>query len=84
MKRLEITYDGKVLFDGEVAELSWKDSEGEVTVTGRQRRQPAGSGTAALSGLGDLFTKARKAQTEKIVAEKRQEITAEVESEVAS
>lgn len=69
MKRLTITYDGVTLFDGEVAEIAWKDSENEVSVTGKQRKQSAAT---AVSGLGDMLAKARKAQTEKLVTEKRE------------
>lgn len=62
-KNLTVTYDGVTLFDGNVDELQWQDlsSEGAVSVVGKQRRQPA------ASGLGELLTRARKQQADRVV-----------------
>lgn len=46
MKQLVITYGGTELFNGEVAEFSWSETESEITVRGRTSARP--SLTAAL------------------------------------
>lgn len=73
MKRLTITYDGITLYDADVDELIWSDSQDQVAVTGR-RRKPAGAG--ALAGLGDVLARASRAKTQ-AVADKHQEDAAD-------
>lgn len=41
MKRLTITYDGRELYDGDVAEFTWKESDSEIVVTGRTEARPS-------------------------------------------
>ena len=48
MKRLKIKYGNVILFDDDVAEVSWNDNENGVTVTGKTK-------VAASSGGGSLF-----------------------------
>jgi hypothetical protein len=67
MKHLRVEYNGIVLFDGQVDEVSWNDSEGGVTVSGKMRR----AGGSGGGGLLDLLAGARRQQTQGIVAEKR-------------
>lgn len=70
MPVLLIRYGDLVLHDGDVDELTFTDAPGEVSVTGRLATpKPAGGG----AGLLDLLAGARKAQTQRMVEEKRQE-----------
>lgn len=46
MKHLTITYDGRELFDGDVAELQWTDGDGEVKIAAR---------TTPRKSLGDVL-----------------------------
>jgi len=39
MKRLQITYDGNVMFDAEVIEFQWTDADNGVQVIGKTRKQ---------------------------------------------
>ena len=50
MKRLKIEYDGRTLFDADVAECTWVDSAAQVSVTGKAARS-GGNGKALLSAL---------------------------------
>ena len=75
MKQLRVEYNGIVLFDGQVDEVSWSDSDSGVTVTGKMRRAGGGGGGAA--GLLELLTSGRQRQTESVVADKRAELAAE-------
>lgn len=56
-----------VLFDDEVAEVTWSDSASGVRVEGKT--QAAASG--GMGGLLDLLTGASKARTEAVVEEKK-------------
>ena len=81
MKRLTITYDDAVLFDGEVEELSWQDAAHQVSVAAKLKvaagaRPPA---TSPVSGLMDLLTGASKARTAEVVRQHKQELAAEAE-----
>jgi len=49
VKRLKIEYDGRTLFDADVAECTWVDSAAQVSVTGKAAR--TGNGKALLSAL---------------------------------
>lgn len=40
MKRLEVFVDGRRLFEGEVAEFQWSESDGSVTLTGKFKPSP--------------------------------------------
>ena len=56
MKRLTVHYDGRTIFDGDVAEFRWSESDGEITIKAGERTRPT---------LGDLFRDAaEKAQTQ--------------------
>ena len=54
-KNLKIEYEGIVLFDGEVDEVSWNDGPNGITVTGRNRK----AGTTS-SSLIDLLSAASR------------------------
>lgn len=76
MPNLYIRYGDIVLHDDDVDELDFTDAPGRVAVTGRlSAPKPAAS---AGAGLLDLLAGARKAQTQKIVDEKRRELDDDV------
>lgn len=70
MKHLRIEYGNIILFDADVAEISWQDSEDGVTVTGKTKKQNGGN-------LFDLLTAAAKNKTDDEVAERKAELEAE-------
>lgn len=70
MKHLKIEYNGIVLFDDEVAEISWQDNEGGVTVTGK-------TGKGGGSSIFDLLSAAARQQTENEVAIRKADLEAE-------
>lgn len=53
MKRLTILYDGREIFDREVAEFSWREDESEVSVRGRTEPKPK-------TNFADLFSTTRR------------------------
>jgi hypothetical protein len=57
-----------VLFDDEVAEVTWSDSASGVRVEGKTQAAAAGGG---MGGLLDLLTGASKARTEAVIEEKK-------------
>lgn len=76
MKHLTITYNDQTLYDGEIAELIWSDTESGVKVEGRVR--PV-RGAAGGPGLLDMLTSLSKSKT----AEKQADFAAELEAERA-
>ncbi len=84
MKRLTITYDSAVLFDGEVEELSWQDAAHQVSVVGKLNTPAAARPAAAspVSGLMDLLTGVSKTRTAEVVKERKRELVAEREEAV--
>lgn len=66
MKRLTITYGNSVIFDQDVSEFTWTDSESAVSVSGKIR--PA---RQAGSGLFDALVSASKRQTQQVASEYR-------------
>lgn len=50
MKRLRIEYDGAMLFDADVDELTWTDSAGGVSVVGKFRSVKPQANVAELLG----------------------------------
>jgi len=73
MKHLRIEYNNIVLFDGNVSEISWQDTDGAVSVTGK-------TGTQASGGIGnffDLLSAAAKKQTEDEVTTRRADFESE-------
>lgn len=70
MKKLRIEYGNIILFDGEVAEVSWQDSEDGVTVTGKTKKQSG-------ANFFELLSAAAKKQNEDEVAERKAEYEAE-------
>lgn len=73
MKHLKIEYTTEggntiVLFDSEVAEVTWSDSASGVRVEGKTQAATGGGG---MGGLLDLLTGASKARTEAVIEEKR-------------
>jgi len=69
--KIEYTTEGGntiVLFDDEVAEVTWSDSAAGVRVEGKTQAAANGSG---MGGLLDLLTGASKARTEAVIEEKR-------------
>lgn len=79
LKHLTITYNGHTLYDGEIAELIWSDTEGGVRVEGRVRPARASAGP----GLLDMLTSFSKQRTADMAAEKLAEYEVEQEPVVA-
>lgn len=77
MKNLKIVYNGMVLFDGDVEEFQWSDSDSTVTATGKSKRANGSSGN-----FFDMLVGARKQQTENLMSERRAEIASEKSSGV--
>jgi len=50
MPNLKIEYNGLVLHDGDVDELSWTDVPGAVTVVGKLAKPVTGQGIGGLLG----------------------------------
>lgn len=69
LKRLNITYGELVLFDEDVNDFEWKDSDGFVAVNAKL---PAPK-TAAGNGLADLLSGLSKQKTQAVVERKREE-----------
>lgn len=74
MNQLKIMFRDQVIFDGEVIEFAWHDTEETVNISGKRRvDKPAASG----GGLLDLLTSARRQQTQGVVSQKRADLEAE-------
>lgn len=73
-------YNDHTLFDGEINELVWLDSDNGVKIEGRIK--PAAAGKTGGQGLIDMLTGASKNRTQEMVTQKRQSIV-EAEPEVA-
>jgi hypothetical protein len=58
VKRLRIEYDGAVLFDADVDELTWTDSAGGVAVVGKFKTTKSQTNVAELLGA---LSKTKKA-----------------------
>lgn len=61
-------YNDHILFDGEICELVWSDSDSGVKIEGRtvRKAQPSGGG-----GILDMLTGMSKQKTADMVSEKR-------------
>lgn len=70
MKHLYIRYNETVLFDAEVAEISWQDNDDGVTVTGKNRKISGGS-------IFDLLSAAAKKQNAEEVEQRKRDFAAE-------
>lgn len=70
MKRLRVEYGNIILFDAEVAEVSWTDSEDGVSVTGKTKKSSG-------ANFFDLLSAAAKNKTDDEVEERRAEYEAE-------
>lgn len=70
MKRLRVEYGNIILFDAEVAEVSWTDSEDGVSVTGKTKKSNG-------ANFFDLLSAAAKNKTDDEVEERRAEYEAE-------
>lgn len=64
MKNLRIQYGNITLFDGDVAEVSWQDSEDGVTVTGKTKKSSG-------SNFFELLAGAAKNKSEDEVGERK-------------
>lgn len=80
MKHLTITYNNQTLFDGEIAELVWSESDKGVKVEGRTAVTRGASGGP---GLLDMLTSLSKAKTAEVAAEKQADYEAEQEPALA-
>lgn len=69
MRHLTIIYNERTLFDGEVAELSWADSDNGVKVEGRMKPRSNGSG----GGFMDMLAGLSKAKPASQIAEEKRE-----------
>lgn len=74
MRHLTITYNDVTIFDGQVDEFTWSDSDGGILVKGGVKRAPAGGG---LGGLLGAMAGARRQQTENIAAARQLELNDE-------
>ena len=72
MKHLTIIYNDHTLFDGEVNELVWADSDSGIRIEGRIKQRGNNGG-----GLLDILANASKNRTAEMVAEKRQQLETE-------
>lgn len=52
MKRLVVTYGDMTLFDGEVGEFHWADSESAISATGKKAATKPDTARALLGALG--------------------------------
>ena len=74
MKHLKVTYNDHTLFDGEIAELVWSDSDHGVKIEGRTKPKGAVGGAGSLL---DMLASVSKNRTAEMVAEKRQQLETE-------
>jgi hypothetical protein len=72
LKHLTVTYNDHTLFDGEVNELVWADSDSGIKIEGRIKKAGNNSG-----GLLDMLANASKNRTAEMVADKRQQLETE-------
>jgi hypothetical protein len=74
LKHLTIIYNDHTLFDGEVNELIWADSDAGIKIEGRIKQRNNGGGAG---GLLDMLANVSKNRTAEMVAEKRQQLETE-------
>lgn len=80
MKKLRIEFGDKVIWDGEIDEFNWSESDSGIKVEGRlKRRGTAGTG----NGFLDLLASAQRRQTNSVVAQRKNELEVEKQSWVA-
>jgi hypothetical protein len=77
MKRLRVEYGNIILFDGEVAEVSWTDSEDGVSVTGKTKKNSG-------PNLFDLLAGAAKNKSDEDVEQRKAEYEAEKAEKAAA
>ena len=77
MKHLTVTYNDHTLFDGEINELVWLDSDSGIKIEGRTKPKSAGGAGSFL----DMLTGASKARTAEMVVEKREQLEQEAVAE---
>ena len=83
MKHLRIEYNSIVLYDGEVNEVTWSDSDSGIKVEGRMRGSSGGGGGGGgISGFLEAITNASKNRTQEVVEEKRQQLNEEKAQQV--
>lgn len=75
MKHLTIIYNNHTLFDSEVNELVWADTDNGIKIEGRIKQRNTSSGGAG--GLLDMLANVSKNRTAEMVAEKRQQLETE-------
>lgn len=76
MKHLKIIYNEQTLYDGEVAEFSWAESDNGVRVEGRNKAakpKPAQGG----GGILDMLTGMSKQKTADMIEDKKAVLEAE-------
>ena len=74
MKHLTVIYNDHTLFDSEINELVWSDSDSGIKIEGRRKQRSSGGGAG---GLLDMLASVSKSRTSEMVAEKRQQLQAE-------
>lgn len=74
MKHLTIIYNDHTLFDSEVNELVWADSDNGIKIEGRIKQRNNGGGAGSLL---DMLANVSKNRTAEMVAEKRQQLETE-------
>lgn len=67
-------YNDHTLFDSEINELVWSDSDSGIKIEGRTKQRSSGGGAG---GLLDMLASVSKGRTSEMVAEKRQQLEAE-------
>lgn len=73
MKRLLVSYGDHVLFDADVAELNWSDTDNGVKVEGKIRKSSSGG----ADGLMGVLTGLSKGASKRMADEKRAEYVGE-------
>lgn len=58
MKHLAVMHGDKILFDGEVAEITWTESDNQITLKATMKKGAGGSGGVNL--LADILGAAAK------------------------
>ena len=74
MKHLTVIYNDHTLFDSEINELVWSDSDSGIKIEGRTKQRSSGGGAGSLL---DMLASVSKGRTSEMVAEKRQQLEAE-------
>lgn len=70
MKRLTIIYNDLTVFDADVDEFQWQDTDTSVSVVGKTKT----AGKSSSAGLLDMITQVSRKRTDAVVQEKKLEL----------